>query len=176
MSVVATVWAPDGTQIRHKRGKPLTFVRPDARRAMLSAVKAWWPTDPIGKKGTGRTWGQPPVGAEIRLDGEPWMRFEEVAVRDASGEIVDVTAIWVDIAQRVRDEVKAAKIAAYKAREEAQRAAARAEAASDTPEIPVLTVPEGELVGGSMVVGDIARPVAAGPAAIEPKSPTRRRG
>lgn len=132
MSVVATVWAPDGAQIKHKRGKPLTFVRPDARRAMLSAVKVWWPTDPIGKKGTGRTWGQPPVGAEIRLDGEPWMRFEPVPVRDEAGEIVDVVPVWVDIAQKARDEAKAARIAAYKAAQAAKREAEAAALASVT--------------------------------------------
>lgn len=173
MSVVATVWAPDGTQIKHpKSGKPLVYERRDANRALLSAIKAWWPTDPIGKKGTGPTWGQPPVGARIDLDGQPWMRFEEVAVRDASGEIVDVAPAWVDIAQRTRDEIKAKKIAAMKAAEAAKRAAAEARATSDTPEIPVL----------APLAEDVTRPVSAGPAAIQsgerivPDPKSRRRG
>lgn len=170
MSVVATVFAPDGSQIRHpKSGKPLVYERRDARRALLSAIKAWWPTDPVGKKGTGPTWGQPPVGARIDLDGQPWMRFEDVPVLDAAGEIVDVAPAWVDIAQRHRDEVKAAKIAAMKAAEAAKRAAAAAESASDTPEIPVL----------APLAEDVTAPLAAGSAAIQSEErivpPTSRR-
>lgn len=176
MYYVATAHDPDGTQRRAPNGDPLVYERlathsNGARRALQSAKKAWWPVGPTAKHGLGPDWGKPPIGATIRLDGVPTLRFEEVEVveSDASGEIVDVrrSGEWVDIAERERDEARAARVAAYKARRAAE-AAERIAAASVAAE---------DLVGGTVTVGDVTRPVAAGPAAVVPPTPpSRRRG
>lgn len=142
MYFVATAYDPDGTQRTGPNGEPLVYERlvthsNGARRALQSAKKAWWPVGPAAKHGIGPDWGKPPLGATIRLDGVPTLRFEEVEVveRDAAGEIVDVrrSGEWVDITARERDEAKAARIAAYKARQEAKRAEEAALASVTAP-------------------------------------------
>lgn len=194
MSVIATVFHPDGSQIHHMRrtrkglvpGKPLVYERLTAWEAFLAARRSWWPTDRIGKKASGPEWGNPPIGAEIRLDGEPWLRWEEANVDENGdpvgddGEIANVVGMWVDIAQRVRDDVKAKKIAAAKAAQAARRAAALAEQVAADTEAPPVIAPVAEDVGvssgewsdvlaadelssGTVTVGNVVRPVAGGP-------------
>jgi hypothetical protein len=102
----ATPHHPDGSPVCapgawHPKpsSTPLEYSRNDDRRAFLSAQKAWWaPKDVDGSK------SRPPVGATIKMDGQPFARFDRVPVFDEEGKIVvGVKYEWVDlVAERLR--------------------------------------------------------------------------
>jgi hypothetical protein len=162
MFFVATPHEPDGTQRTAPNGDPLVFERPanhqnGAGRAILSAKKAWWPHGPDAKRISDPSYGLPPIGATIRLDGVPSFRFElvEKVETDAAGRVVDAKMVgeWVNIAEQEREAARRARVEAYNARQ----AALRAEAAVTAP----------------VAAGSAA---SASPEAIAPAPTSRRRG
>ena len=103
MTVIVTVFNPDGSQIVHPASKkPFVYERRDEDRAFLSALKAWlpWGKAAIRWKRTNKPPPLPPLGALMKLDDQPWKRFEEVPVYDENGVMVDTRMEWVDIAER----------------------------------------------------------------------------
>jgi hypothetical protein len=120
---VATVFDPGGVQKTDGSGVPLTYNRGTELRCIVSAMKAWWPTGPAAKRGLGTPeYGLAPEGAEIHIDGVPWLRMEEIAILDARGtKVVDVRLEWKDISAASRADAKAERIAKMQAKLDKQK-------------------------------------------------------
>lgn len=108
---LATAFNPDGSPVCAADGTPLTYLRDTEDRAFRSALRSWWPVGKLAKHGIGPEWGQAPEGAEIRMEGRAWKRFELVPVLNDAGETVDAKPEWVDIQARAAADNKAARLA-----------------------------------------------------------------
>lgn len=119
MSVIVTVYNPDGSQRVHPASKrPLEYERRDEHRAFLSALKAWWPTGPEAirlKRVNDPKWGHAPEGSTMHLNGRLWKRLEQVPVFEG-GVLVDTRLDWVDVADKVEAQGRAERVAAMAAK------------------------------------------------------------
>lgn len=131
---LATAFNPDGSPVCAADGVPLTYLRDTEDRAFRSALRSWWPVGKLAKHGLGPTWGQAPEGAEIRMEGAAWRRFELVPVLNAAGETVDAKLDWVDIRARAAADDKAGRLA--KLREQTARRHAASASAPDPVSVP----------------------------------------
>lgn len=169
--MIATVYAPDGKQLTDGRGRPLEYRADTELRALVSAQKAWWLRGAVARhamKRREKAVVPAPIGAQIYLDGEPWMRMEEVPHYAADGvTLLDVKQDWIDVRKRAQDEARQARIAAFVAKGGNRQATAPTETVSafrDTVADPIalpaeehtkavvdVEVPEGEVKGAVKV-------------------------
>jgi|GEM_PF-6972491 len=111
---IATVYGPDGVQLTAPDGRPLEYKRENEARAVLSAQKAWWPVGVMAKVAMGPN--LPPEGAEIRMDGVPYLRAALAPVFADDGNLVGAQMTWVDIRAAAQEAARLAALEQVRAR------------------------------------------------------------
>lgn len=177
MSMIATVFDPDGSQKLKPDGKPLEYRADRELRCLLSAQKAWWPIGAAGKYDPNDPeWGIAPEGAQVYLDKRPKWKMELVPVFSESGELVGTRYDWVDVVQRERNRLAEERLELMRARLGAQQAApivveTTEIAYRDTVAFPLPTA-DGQPFGADAVelkTVEVVQPIAAEEAVLTRK-------